>query len=139
MTALAVRDDIETQWPVLLPAIPLIAHANDASEKPTLPDEWAALLYGPGSEERASIGGLPVCWRESGTIEIRSHIKAGLGNRPALEMAEAIRTAWLDYTGVNGYLRFLSIGPPTDLNNAESNGDWYAVSVIVSYTYDTFR
>jgi hypothetical protein len=142
MSSKAVRDLLSAQWHIKVPGLPLIDADNlDPSDAMPLPLEWARISYPAAADDRISIGSGSnnALWRESGSILMIVGVKSGTGTARALLLAEAIKTAWDEYTGLNGNLRFISITPPTDPADGQSEGEWYRMQVTVSYENDTFR
>lgn len=140
MTSAAIRADIKSQWPTLVPTLPLLdTHNFDPSRLDQLPAEWAHVGYSGADERIISVGCLPVQYRETGQIIMRVFVKSGNRDTRALQLVEDVKMAWVHYVGLGGYFQILSISPPFDLADGESSGDWYAVQVAASYFYDTFK
>lgn len=135
MSSRFVRASFRAAWPLRVPGVPLIETINHDPHPNGLPTVWATVLFAMTTEERVSLGA-PACRREIGEILVICICRSGDGDAPAVDAAEAVRGAFLDWTDPTGVLAIVGAAPPADTEYGDSRGRWYAVEVPLGYRYD---
>jgi hypothetical protein len=135
MSSPAVRRAVYSALPVLLPDFLYVPTLNVPVDKTTLPaGPWYTVDFQAFESARVSLG-TPGCFLERGVILVSLASPPDLGDLALADMAEAFRTAFIDWFDDSGAIRVREVDPPLEVDAGDLRGSWWLMEVSMDYEY----
>ena len=135
MSTAFVRRTIYDALPVVLAGFTYVPTLNVETHPENLPaGRWYTVDFSSLEDRRVSLGS-PGCFREEGLVTLTLAQPANAGDLELADMAEAVRTAFLDWFDPSGQLRIFQVDPPIEVDGGDLHGAWWLMEVPMSYEF----